>query len=163
MNDLEIAVAWPWTREPTLTVTGRVFGSDVIDVGLRGSVTPPLIRNGDTVVRGGIPVVIRAHRLLRIQTGLDIDLLLTPQISPWASIPLQLLGIVTDRVFMGLQGAVGWLVGGVWTAQVGTFVGHTVSATDGHPVFEVRWSGTYIIDTPAFHIGAALTIYPRLW
>ncbi len=164
MNDLEVGVAWPWTRDPTVFATLRVFGSNDIDVGVRASAMIPAITTGTSVVRAGIPLVIRPTRDLRVSTGVDVDLLLTPQISPYVVVPLQLLANVTRRFFLGAQGAVGLVDGRSWTGQVGAFVGHTVSATEGHPIFEVRVTTYYNIELPwQFHTACTLSIFPRLW
>ena len=163
-NDVEIGVAWPWTRDPTVFGTVRVFGSEVIDVGVRASARIPAITTGDTVVRAGVPIVIRPTSFLRIATALEIDLLLTSQISPWAIVPLQLTANVTPRFFLGAQGSAGWLDGERWTGQVGVFIGHTVSATrTGHPIFEIRWTTSYMIELNDLHITAALSFFPRFW
>lgn len=162
-NDVELGVSWPWTRDPTVFGTVRVFGSDVIDVGVRVSARLPAITTGDTVVRAGVPIVIRPLPFLRIATALEIDLLLTSQISPWAIVPLQITASITPRFFLGAQGSAGWLDGERWTGQVGFFLGHTVSATGRHPIFEVRWTTSYMIELNDFHITAALTFFPRFW
>ncbi len=164
LNDLELGVSWPWTRDPTVLATARVFGSEHLDVGVRGSVMIPVVTTGTSVVHAAVPIVIRPTRDVRLYTALDLDLLLTPQVSPYAVIPLQILGNATRRFFLGLQGAVGWLDMRVWTGQVGFFVGHTVSATEGHPIFEVRITTSYMIElVTQFHVAATLSIFPRLW
>jgi hypothetical protein len=162
-NDVELGVSWPWTRDPTVFGTVRVFGSDVIDVGVRASARLPAITTGDTVVRAGVPIVIRPVPFLRIATALEIDLLLTSQISPWAIVPLQITASITPRFFLGAQGSAGWLDGERWTGQVGFFLGHTVSATGRHPIFEIRWTTSYMIELNDFHITAALSFFPRFW
>ncbi len=163
-NDVEIGVAWPWTRDPTLFGTVRFFGSDLVDLGVRASVRAPLVTTGDTVVRAGIPVVIRPTRHVRIQTGLDVELLLTPQISPWAWIPFQIMGNPVPSMFLGAQGSVGWLDGSRVTGQAGLFVGHTVSATPrGHPIFEVRWTTSYMFELNDLHVTCAISFFPRVW
>lgn len=164
LNDLEIGVAWPWTRDPTLFATARFFSSDVIDLGVRASARLPAVTTGDTVVRAGIPVVIRPTRHVRIQTGLDVELLLTPQISPWAWIPLQIMGNPVPSMFLGAQGSIGWLDGARVTGQAGLFVGHTVSATPtGHPIFEIRWTTSYMFELNDLHITCAVSFFPRFW
>jgi hypothetical protein len=162
-NDVELGVSWPWTRDPTVFGTVRVLGSDVIDVGVRVSARLPAITTGDTVLRAGVPIVIRPVPFLRIAAALEIDLLLTPQVSPWAIVPLQITANVTPRFFLGAQGSAGWLDGERWTGQVGVFVGHTVSATGRHPIFEIRWTTSYMIELNDFHITAALSFFPRFW
>jgi hypothetical protein len=163
-NDVELGVAWPWTRDPTLFGTVRFFASDLLDLGVRAAVRVPAVTTGDTVVRAGIPVVIRPTRHVRIQTGLDVELLLTPQVSPWAWIPLQIMGNPVPSMFLGVQGSLGLLEGERWTGQVGLFVGHTVSATPtGHPIFEIRWTTSYMFELNDVHITCAVSFFPRVW
>lgn len=162
-NDLEVGLSWPITRDPTLIGTFRVFGSDVIDVGTRLAVMVPMITTGDTVLRMSIPLVLRGWDWLRVQTGIEVDLLLTAQVSPLVEIPLQVMAQVARRFYLGLQGAVGWLDGTFWTGQAGAFVGHTLAATDGHPIFETRASGTYLIDERDFMFSVGVSFFPRLW
>lgn len=163
-NDVEVGVAWPYTRDPSVFATWRFLGTDVLDLGVRAWVRLPAITTGDTVLRVGIPVVIRPIEALRIQTGLEVELLLTPQVSPYAWIPIQILGTPTRRFFLGAQGALGWLDGAVWTGQVGVFVGHTVSATPtGHPIFEVRWTTSWMFEINDLHVTVAFSFFPRLW
>ncbi|MBN8609250.1 MAG: hypothetical protein J0L92_01605 [Deltaproteobacteria bacterium] len=163
-NDVELGVAWPWTRDPTLFGTVRFFTSDVVDLGVRAAVRVPAVTTGDTVVRASIPVVLRPTRHVRIQTGVDVELLLTPQISPWAWIPLQIMGNPVPSMFLGAQGSLGLLEGERWTGQIGLFVGHTVSATPtGHPIFEIRWTTSYMFELNDVHITCAASFFPRFW
>jgi hypothetical protein len=162
-NDVEIGLSWPITRDPTLIGTFRVFGSDVVDVGARVAVMIPVITTGDTVLRMSIPIVLRGWDWLRVQTGVDVDLLLTAQVSPLVEIPLQVMAQVSPRFFLGVQGAAGWLDGTFWTGQVGAFVGHTLAATDGHPIFETRASGTYLIDEQDFVVSVGVSFFPRIF
>ncbi len=163
-NDVELGVAWPWTRDPTLFGTVRFFTSDVVDLGVRAAVRVPAVTTGDTVVRASIPVVLRPTRHVRIHTGLDVELLLTPQISPWTWIPLQIMGNPVPSMFLGVQGSLGLLEGERWTGQIGLFVGHTVSATPtGHPIFEIRWTTSYMFELNDVHITCAASFFPRFW
>lgn len=161
-NDLEIGISWPITRDPTLLGTLRVFGSDVIDVGTRVAVMVPVITTGDTVLRMSIPIVVRAGGWLRVQTGVDVDLLLTAQVSPLVEFPLQVMAQVSPRFFLGAQGAAGLLDGRFWTGQVGAFVGHTLAATCGHPIVETRASGTYLRDEQDFMVSVGVSFFPRI-
>jgi hypothetical protein len=162
-NDVEIALQWPITRDPTLVGTVRAFGSELIDVGVRVAVTAPVITTGDTVVRASVPIVIRGWDWLRIQTGIDVDLLLTAQVSPLVEIPLQAMAQVSRRIFLGVQGTVGLLDGTFWTGQVGAFIGHTLAATRLHPIVETRASFTYLIDEEDIMFSVGFSFFPRLW
>jgi hypothetical protein len=163
-NEVELGVGWPWTRDPTFFGAVRFLATDVIDLGVRAAVRVPAVTTGDTVVRAGIPVVLRPTRHVRIQTGVDVELLLTPQVSPWAWIPLQILGNPVPSMFLGAQGSLGLIDGQRWTGQAGLFVGHTVSATPtGHPIFEIRWTTSYMFELNDLHITVAASFFPRFW
>ncbi len=162
-NDVEIGLAWPITRDPTLIGTVRAFGSDVLDVGARVAVTVPVITTGDTVLRMSIPIVLRGWGWLRVQTGVDVDLLFTAQVSPLVEIPLQVMAQVSRRFYLGVEGTAGLLDGVFWTGQVGAFVGQTLAATSTHPILDARASFAYLIDERDIMFTLGFSFFPRIW
>jgi hypothetical protein len=67
-------------------------------------------------------------------------------------------------MFLGAQGSIGLIDGQRWTGQVGLFVGHTVSATPtGHPIFEIRWTTSYMFELNDLHMTVAASFFPRFW
>lgn len=157
---LEAGVAWPWMRDPTLLVTTRLFGSEAFDLGLRATVTMPLVRNGDTDLHVVVPLVFRGWGFLRVQTGVDFDFLFLSNVSTYVSVPLTLLLSASDRWFFGLNGAAGLLDGRFWTGQVGTFFGHTFANTPVRPIAEVRLSAAYVIDQSDAIVSVAFSFFP---
>lgn len=161
-DDFELGVQWGVLDDPSLYVLGRFVHTEAIDVGASARITVPAMTPGDTVLRAGVPVAIRAARWLRIDTGADLELLFASQVSPLVEVPLTVTIAPHELFFMGAMGSVGWLDGDDWVADVGGFVGwsarnlHGVIA-DGRVAVQVFLPGAEVV------ISLALRFFPRFF
>jgi hypothetical protein len=159
----ELGIAWPWGFDPSFYTMVRVIGIEHFDLGVRVSIAPPAVRVGDTVLHIALPVVFRIDRIVRIQTGIDIDLLLSANVSSWVIAPIQISVNLGPRVFLGAQGSIGVLDGRFATGQFLAFIGHTFAATPQRPIAEARIGGGYLISEDAALFTASLSFFPSLW
>ena len=163
-DDVEIGVSWPAPWDPTVYVLGRVLADDAVELGVAGSLTAPLTTDGNTVVRAAMPVLLRPFSWARVDTGVFVDVLVTPtQFSPEFGVPLTLTLQPVDGFFFGAQGSIAATDGSGrgYVASGGAFLGFTVITATG-PVFEGR-AGAHGFASGGFGLSVGFTFFPRLW
>lgn len=161
-DDVELGVTYPLPWDPSAYVVGRVLCEESVEIGLAGVVTAPLATEGNTVLRASMPVLFRPFSWARIDTGLWIELLVTPsQVSPEIGVPLTLTLQPADGLFFGVEGAVTATDGSGlgYTAYAGPFLGGTVSSPLG-PIFEGRVAG-HAFGSRGFDLTVGFSFYPR--
>lgn len=164
LDDLEVGFSWPLPWDPTFYVLGRLLRDPMIEIGAALAITAPVSTEGNTLGRVSMPVLVRPIRWLRIDTGLEVELLFTPSnVSPLASIPLTITLSPHRGFFLGAQGSVGWLDGDDWVADAGGFIGFTVYTPLG-AIMDLRFTAqSYFPGSDNFALSFAATFYPRLW
>lgn len=161
-DDVEVGAQWGVLDDPSAYVLGRWLHTDVVDVGASARITVPAMTTGDTLVRAGVPVAIRAARWLRIDTGADLELLFASQVSPLVQVPLTLTFAPHELFFFGAMGSAGWLDGDDWIADAGGFVGW--SARNVHGVIaDARVAVQVFLPGDDVVISLALRFFPRFF
>lgn len=168
-NDLEIGVSFaqafivpPVLQDPIVAATYRFVADTAVELGVRASVRVPVVTTGDTVVRVGIPIVVHGGDFFRMAAAIDLDLLLTANVSPLVSIPVQLAFSTGERFSLGAEGWLGILNGTEVLGSVGAFVQAT-GRTRVRALWDVRWAMAYLVTEQAVQITSAVTFYPQLW
>lgn len=156
---LEVGLFWPYTRDPTFLATARIAHSPNVDFALRVAVTAPAITTGDTDLVVSFPVVFRVDHVLRIQTGVSGDFLLTQPMSPTMRFPLSILISPSPRHFLSLDGAVSLVDRRFWHGEIGLTYGHTAAATALRPLGEMRLGSTFTLE----HFGFIVTVGFSFW
>lgn len=134
---LEVGVAWPWTRDPSLVATARVGHSPVADLGFRVQATVPAVTTGDTDLVVSMPIVFRLGHIARIATGVTGDFLLTQTVRPILRIPLSIVFSGSERNLVGIDASLSLADYRFWHGGVGLFYAHT-AATPLRPFGELR-------------------------
>jgi hypothetical protein len=122
----------------------------------------PAMTRGDTLLRAGVPVLLRPTSWLRLDTGLSLELLFTAQVSPLAQIPLTITVAPLETFFFGALGSAGWLDGERWIADAGGFVGWSARnqhglIADGRFAVQVFLPGDHVT------VSFGLRFFPRFW
>lgn len=149
-------------RDPVLAGTLRFFHDDAVDLGVEVSVRAPIITTGDTVVRAGVPLVVRGGGFFRLAAAVELELLLASNVSPLLAVPIQLAFSTSDRFSLGVEGWLGVLDGRDPLGAVGAFVQAT-GRTPVRALWDVRWAMAYIVAERAVQITSAVSFYPQLW
>ena len=163
VDDLELGFSWPLPWDPTFYALGRLVRDPVIEFGAALAITAPVSTDGNTLGRVSIPVLVRPIHWLRLDTGLEVELLFTPSnVSPLASIPLTITINPHPGFFLGAQGSAGWLDGDAWVADAGGFFGFTVYTAQG-AIADFRATAQAYFPGGNFAFSLAATFYPRFW
>lgn len=160
--NLEAGFSWALYRDPSLHATYRFDVDENVDLGVRVSVRMPIVTTGNTVLRVGVPLVVRGGDWFRLQTGVDLDLLFESNVSPLFEVPLQIAFSPMDRGTFGFEGWLGVLNGSELHGRVGTFVAAT-GHTPLRALFDIRFGAAYLIGERAFEISSGVSFYPQLW
>lgn len=160
-DDVEVSLLWPIQRDPTLTGTWRVFTDGTLDVGLRAAVQAPIVTEGNTDARIGVPIVLRGGPV-RFYAAAELDLLFTSNVSTLLAVPAQ-LAVSAGRAFtFGAQGWIGVLDGRHPVGDVQGFL--TFTAWAGlRPVLDVRFAAGYAPGEADVIFNHSITVYPQLW
>jgi hypothetical protein len=160
--NLEVGVSWAAIRDPIFRATYRFDVDPNVDLGVRVSVRMPIVTTGNTVLRVGVPLVVRGGDWFRLQTGVDLDLLFTANVSPLVEIPLQIAFSPVDALAFGVEGWLGVIDGHELHGRVGTFV-NAVGRTPLRALWDVRLAAAYLVGENAFEVSTAVSFYPQLW
>ncbi|AKF08559.1 hypothetical protein DB32_005708 [Sandaracinus amylolyticus] len=166
-DDVQIGASWGVLDDPSVHVLARWIHDPVIDVGVSAVLTIPAMTDGDTALRVGVPIAIRAASWLRIDASIDLDLLFWRQVVPLVEAPVSITVAPLETFFFGVLGSAGWLDDAVtsgppWLAQAGGFIGwsgrnvHGVIA-DGRVSVQVFLPGDDVV------VSLGLRFFPRFW
>ncbi len=156
---LEIAVAWPYTRDPTFLATARIAHTAAADIGLRVAVTTPTLTTGDTDLIVSMPIVFRIEHIARIATGVTGDFLLTQTMQPIVRVPMSVAFNLGPRHVIGIEGSVSLADRRFWHGDIGMFFVHTVTATPMRPLVEVRFGASWEFASRAFILSWAISFW----
>lgn len=145
VDELELSASWSFFADPVLLATWRFVREGPVELGLRAAVSTPFV-NGNVYIRAGVPLVVHLERLLRLQTGVDVEMIQGPASTVAVTIPAQLTGQLNRHDFLGLQGALTIESRGQLRSELSAFVGVTGRNARQQVVMETR-----------FVVGALLT------
>lgn len=160
IDDLDLGVTWTLPGDPGAFVLGRLFHDEVIEFGVRGWVRVPAYTNGTTVVGAELPLVLHVAHVLRVATGVALEVVLGDPPSPLLFVPMRVDFSLSRYFFLGLEGSVGVEDGTRALGDVGGHIGFTI-ASQRFPILDLVIGTQVLMPSGAFAGTITHVFYPR--